>query len=251
MTYSFKTAGWPERLWRTNNRADLARGNVPGSTPFSTFGEFVSTGAVTNGVVWETGMPLTLTVPNSIQLTVASSSASDTGDVAIRYLDGNLVERTEVVTLDGTTPVTTVATDIRAINNAYSKDGPVVGNVTMTSGGTTYARVQAGGIQFNTSLVRVPINKRLMVTAIYAGATSSTSDAKVTVKLETSFTNGDSFANQGYLHPLGAVSLQNNTATFPDFGPFPIPAGEWIGFTFKADKAVDVTAGLFGWLENA
>jgi hypothetical protein len=46
MTYSFKTAGWPERLWRTNNDADIARGNVPGSTPFSTFGGFVSTGAV-------------------------------------------------------------------------------------------------------------------------------------------------------------------------------------------------------------
>lgn len=251
MIYSFKTAGWPERLWRTNNRDDIARGNVPGSYPYNTFGEFISDGEVENGIVWETGMPLTLTVPNNIQLTLVSTSASDTGQIGIRYLDGDLIERTETVTLNGTTPVTTTATDIRAINNAYSKDGPVVGAVSFTNGVVTYAFIPAGDIQFNTSLQRVPAGKRLMITSIYAGAASATADTRCVVKIETSFINGDSFADQGYLHPLGAVGLQNGSATFPDFGPFPIPAGEWVGFTFKASKAVDVTAGLFGYMENA
>lgn len=250
MAYSFKTSGWPERLWRNNNRPDIARGNVPGSYPYSAFGEFISDGAVTDGVVWETGMPTTFTVPNSIQLTLVSTSASDTGDIGIRYLDGDLIERTETVTMTGTTPVTTVTTDIRAINNAYSKNGPLVGNVTMTSGGTTYALIPAGDVQFNTSLQRVPAGKRLMITSIYAGSASSTADAKAVVKLETSFINGDSFAEQGWFHPLGGVALQNNSATFPDFGPFPISAGEWVGFTFKCDKAVDVSAGFFGWMED-
>jgi len=251
MIYSFKTAGWPERLWRTNNRDDIARGNVPGSYPYSTFGEFISGGAVENGIVWETGMPLTLTVPNNIQLTLVSTSASDTGQIGIRYLDGDLIERTETVTLNGTTPVTTTATDIRAINNAYSKNGPVVGAVSFTNGGVTYAYIPAGDIQFNTSLHRVPAGKRLMITSMYAGSASATADARCVVKLETSFINGDSFADQGYLHPLGAVGLQNGSATFTGFGPFPIPAGEWVGFTFKGSKALDVTAGLFGYMENA
>jgi len=195
-------------------------------------------------------MPTTFTVPNSIQLTLVSTSASDTGDIGIRYLDGDLIERTETVTMTGTTPVTTVATDIRAINKAYSKNGPLVGNVTMTSGGTTYALIPAGDVQFNTSLQRVPAGKRLMITSIYAGSASSTADAKTVVKLETSFINGDSFAEQGWFHPLGGVALQNNTSTFPDFGPFPIAAGEWVGFTFKCDKSVDVAAGFFGWMED-
>ena len=251
MTYSFKTSGWPERLWRSNNRADIARGNVPGTTPFSTFGENITSGAATDVVVWETGMPNTLTVPSSIQLSVASTSASDTGQIGMRYLDGDLLERVEVLTLNGTTTVLTAATDVRAITNVYAKGGPVVGTVSLTNGGVTYALIPAGDIQFNTSMVRVPANKRLMLTSIYAGSTSSTADAKCVIKLETTFINGDSFADQGYLHPLGAVALQNNTATFPDFGPFPIPGGEWVGFTFKCDKAVDVTAGMFGWLEDA
>jgi len=250
VTYSFKTSGWPERLWRTNNNADIARGNVPGSTPFSTFGEKAVSGSGTS-IVWQTGMPNTLTVPDNIQLTLVSTSASDTGDIVLRYLDGNLIERYETVTLDGTTPVTTTATDIRALNNAYSKFGPVAGTVTMTSGGTTYGRMTAGDIQFHTSMIRVPSNKRLMLTGLYAGSASGSSASRVIVSLVTSFINGDSFADDGYLHPLAAVALQDNSSTFPNFGPFPIPGGEWVGFRAKWDKAADITAGFFGYMENA
>ena len=244
------TQPWPERLWRTNNAADIARGNVPGSTPFTSFGENVVTGSGTS-IVWQTGMPTTLTVPDNIQLTIVSDSASDTGDIVIRYLDGNLIERYETVTLNGTTSVTTTATDIRALNNAYSKFGPVNGTITKTSGGTTYGRISAGDIQFNTSMIRVPANKRLMLTGLYAGAASGSSDSRVIVSLVTSFINGDSFAEDGYLHPLAAVALQDNSSTFPNFGPFPIAGGEWVGFRAKWDKAADITAGFFGYLENA
>ena len=250
MTYSFKVSGWPERLWRTNNDADIARGNVPGSTPYSTFGEKVVTGAGTS-IIWQTGMPTTLTVPDSIQLTASSTDAGDVGDVVIRYLDGNLIERSETLTLNGTNNVTTTATDIRAVNNIYSKFGPVAGTITFTSGGTTYAIMSAGDIQFQTSMIRVPANKRLMLTGLYAGAASGSSDSRVVVSLVTSFINGDSFADDGYLHPLAAVAIQDGSATFPGFGPFPIPAGEWVGFRAKWDKAADITAGFFGYMENA
>jgi hypothetical protein len=196
-------------------------------------------------------MPTTLTVPDNIQLTIVSDSASDTGDIVMRYLDGNLIERHETVTLNGTTSVTTTATDIRALNNAYSKFGPVNGTITMTSGGTTYGRMSAGDIQFHTSMIRVPANKRLMLTGLYAGSASGNSDSKVIISLVTSFINGDSFAEDGYLHPLAAVALQDNSSTFPNFGPFPIAGGEWVGFRAKWDKAADITAGFFGYLENA
>ena len=250
MTYSFKTSGWPERLWRTNNDADIARGNVPGSTPFSTFGEKVVTGSGTS-IVWQTGMPNTLTAPDNIQLTIVSTSALDTGEIVIKYLDGNLIERYETVTLNGTTSVTTNATDIRAINNAYSKYGPVNGTITFVSGGVTYGRMTAGDIQFHTSMIRVPANKRLMLTGLYAGAASGSSDSRVVVSLVTSFINGDSFADDGWLHPLAAVGIQDSSATFPNFGPFPIPAGEWVGFKASWDKATTITAGFFGYMEDA
>lgn len=249
MTYSFQKSGWPERLWRANNVADIARGNVPGSTPYSTFGEKAVTGSGTS-IVWQTGMPNTLTVPNSIQLTLVSTSASDTGNIVIQYLDANLIQRYETVTLDGLTPVTTSATDIRALNNAYSKFGPVNGTITFTSGGVTYGRMTTGDIQFHTSMIRVPANKRLMMSSIYTGSASGSSDSRVVVSLVTSFINGDSFANDGYLHPLAAVGVQDSSEAL-SFGPFPIPGGEWVGFRATWDKATTITAGFFGWLEDA
>ena len=252
MPYSPKQSGWPERLWRSNNAMDVARGNVPGSTPFSAFGEKVVSGSG-ESVVWQTGMPTTLTVPDNIQLTIASTSASDTGQIVLRYLDGDLNPQYETVTLNGTTPVQTVATDIRALNNVYSRFGPVNGTITMTSGGVTYGRMTAGDIQFHTSMIRVPAKKRLMLTGIYAGAASDSqgsSGSRVIVSLVTSFISGDSFADDGYLHPLAAVALQDGSSTFPGFGPFPIPAGEWVGFKSRWSKAADITAGLFGWLED-
>jgi hypothetical protein len=252
MSYSFKTSGWPERLWRTNNEADIARGNVPGSYQFTSFGECETTGASTNRVLWETGMPTQLTVPDSIQLTLVSTSASDTGVVKIRYLDGDLIERTEAVQLDGTTPVTTVATDIRAVNNAYYVDSATVaGTVTGTSGGIQYLRINIGEIQFNTSMQRIPAGKRLMITAVYGGSTSGTAESATKVKLETTFINGDSFADLGVLHPLAALGLQDNSTSLVGFPAIPIPSGEWVGFTFSTDKAANVSGGYFGYMENA
>lgn len=241
-------ANWTERLWRTNNDADIARGGVNATSPFTTFGEKDVTGSGST-IIWNTGMPTTLTVPNSIQLTVVSTSASDTGEIVIRYLNGDLIEEAETLTLNGLSSVTTTATGIRAINNIYSKSGPVAGNVTFTNGGTTYARISAGQLQFYTSLVRVPANRRLMLTGLYSGAASGTSDSRVVVRLVTSFINGDSFADDGYLHSVAGIAIQDASETFPKFGPFPIPAGEWVGFTANHDKAATITAGMFGYTE--
>lgn len=243
------TQSWHERLWRTNNLADIARGEVPGSKPFSAFGENVTSGPVTDQVLWETGMPTTLTVPDSIQLSFVSSAA-DTRRLKLVYLDGDLVERDETITLTGTTPVLTTATDIRFVNRLYSLDGAAATNVTATSGGVTYARLNSGGVQFDQAMYRVPAGRRLMVNSLYAGAASGSSASRVVVKAEVSFFNGDSFGEQGILHPVGGIALQDSAVTLP-FGPFPIPAGEIAALTFTCDKAADVVGGFFGWTETA
>lgn len=230
--------------------ADVARGKVTGAYPYAVFGQIDATAGVET-IVWETGMPASFTVPNSIQLTVSSSSASDTGTVKIKYLDGNLVAQEEEIQLAGTTPVLTQATDIRAINNAYSMNGALVGNVTFSSGGTVYAYIPAGDLQFNSTLQRVPAGKRLMIHSIYAGSASGSSAARAIIKLESTAINGDSFAEQGYLHPLGAIAAQDNSATLAGVPPFAVNAGEWVALTVLCDKDATVTGGMFGWFEDA
>lgn len=250
MTQFPKTSGWPERIWRNANVADIARGLVPGAKPFASFGEHISTGAVARQVLWETGMPATLTVPAGIGLSLVSNSAGDIGRrLKLAYLDGDLLARTETITLNGLTPVATAATDIRFVNNLYSIDGPTSGAVSATNGGTTYAFMPAADVQFNAAVFRVPSNKRLMLTALYGGSVSGTSTAKTVIKIETTFFNGDAFADQGILHPIGGVGLQDATTTLA-FGPFPIPPGEIVAMTYKTDKSADVTGGFFGWIED-
>ena len=244
----FGVQSWAERLWRTNNTADIARGRVPGTRPFAAFGERVTTGAATDHILWETGMPNTLTIPKSVQMSFVSTGA-DTRGFKLVYLDEDLVERTEVVTLNGTTPVLTQATDIRFINILYSLNGPLPDRVvTVTSGGVQFARVNAGDVQFNQAMYRVPKDRRLMVTSLYAGSASASSDARMVVKFETTFYNGDRFGEEGILHPVGGVALQDSATTL-SANPFPIPAGEIIAFTFKTDKGADVIGGFFGFTE--
>jgi hypothetical protein len=243
------TQSWHERLWRTNNTADIARGQVPGARPFAAFGERITSGSVTKAVLWETGMPAALTVPNAIQMQIVSSG-SDTRRFKLVYLDDGLFEREEVLTLDGTTPVPTQATDIRFVNNLYSLDGPAARTVTLSASALTYAVVGTGEVQFNQAAYRVPAGRRLMLTSLYAGSASSSSDARVVVRIEISFFNGDSFGAQGILHPVGGIALQDDATTL-SFGPFPIPSGEIVAMTLKCDKAADILGGFFGWTETA
>lgn len=245
-----KTSGWPERLWRNVNTFDIARGIVPGSKLWHIFG-LTDTVAGVERIVQETGMPDTLTVPAGVRLSVVSTSASDTGILKIRYLDGSLVERTEAVQLNGLTPVLTQATDIRAVNNAYLMNNGAVGTITASASGIQQLRINQGDVQYNAALYRVPAGKRLMVNAMFAGSTSGSTAAKTVVKFEGSFANGDVFGDQGYLHPLAAVGLQDNSVTLSDFGPFAVSEGQWVAFTAISDKPATVTAGAFGWLEDA
>jgi hypothetical protein len=245
-----KTAGWPERTWRNLYSADVARGIVPGAEVYINFAEIVLDGAHAEVPLWESLMPHVFTKPNGIRLSVVSTSALDTGQIRLVYLDANLDKRVETIVLTGLTPVLTVATDVHAILSVYSAGVPVVGSVRLTNGGTLFAVIPAGSLQFNTGIQRVPAGYRLMIHSMYAGSTSETSSAKVIVGLYSSVTNGESFQSSGPVFPVAKVGMQDNSVTMTGFPPLAISSGEWIGFFVTCDKAADITAGIFGWIEK-
>jgi len=240
---------WPERIWRSQYGLDVARGDVAESRPISTFGEYVSSGPMNEQPVWETTMGSTFVVPNRVQLSVVSTSAADTGQIVLHYLDGDLNEQTEVITLTGLTPGLTQAADVRAVLSAYHRGGPPAGDVTMTSGGVTYGKIGVGSVQLDTSFFRVPAGKIFVVHSLYAGAVSGTSAARVVIKIQTTRVLLDSYADEGILYPLAAVGVQDTSVTLGLPHPLAVPSGEWIGLTATSNKAADVTAGLFGWIE--
>jgi hypothetical protein len=247
---ALKAAGWPERTWRNLYSSDVARGIVPGASVFISFAEIVLNAAHDEVPIWETPMPHVFTPPNGIRLSVVSTSDLDTGTVRLVYLDANLEKRVESIVLTGLTPVLTVATDIHAVLTVYTLGVPVVGTVSMTNNGTTFAIVPAGSYQFNTGIQRVPAGYRVMIHSLFAGATSGSAAAKVSIGVYSSMVEGESFQSAGPVFPVAKIGLQDNSVTMSGFPPLAVTSGNWIGLYATCDKAANVTAGLFGWIEK-
>lgn len=110
--------------------------------------------------LWEGPTGVYVFPATAIQMRVVSTSANDTAagtgarTVHIHYLDTNYLEGVEVVTLNGTTPVNTVATNILRINGFHVTTagslGSSAGSISLqdTVGGVTYAFILA---TFNTA----------------------------------------------------------------------------------------------------
>lgn len=77
---------------------------------------------------------------SALALSAVSSSASDTMPVLIRGLDANYWPIEEVVTLNGTSAVTTSKAFLR-VNQAVILSGANVGNITITNDGTVLAYI--------------------------------------------------------------------------------------------------------------
>jgi len=241
----------------------VARGDVPGTELFSAYGELVTTGAVTDHVVWAKEGEGDLNIPDAagVQVSIVSSSADDAASgtgaqtIEIHYLDADLAEQSETITLNGTTPVNTVATDIRFVNCmhavSFGSGKKFAGNITISNGGNTYAYASAGGRRCTSAMRRVPANKRLMISGIYAGSSSGSAAAKTIVRLvATGMGNHDYTETVGVTLPQAGISLQDSGESIVFEMPFPIAAGMIVGFEATSDKATTINAGFFGWLEN-
>jgi hypothetical protein len=147
---------------------------------FSAIGERSVIGTTVQGEdIWE-GTAVSIPVPPEAgeQMTIVSSSTADNGatttgvlTVRIEYLDGSGLEQTEDITVNGTTPVNTVATDIAFVNDFYAltvgSNGVAKGTLyiyKLGSATTIYNLITPGG---NKSLVinrKIPTGKDFYIT---------------------------------------------------------------------------------------
>lgn len=166
---------------------ETALGNVAGRSILSAMGERESMGTTATGEdIWR-GNELspaptsTVEIPTPAgageQMTVVSESQADNGTSAtgiltlrLEYLDASGDEQTEDITLNGTSGVNTVATDIRFVNDMYAltvgSNGVAEDHIKIYKTGTVglvYNMIHQGG---NKSLVphrMVPNGKRLVL----------------------------------------------------------------------------------------
>lgn len=256
---------WNERIWRLMfaQQLEVTRGRVEGATPVVIDGYLVTSGAAAEVLVLD-GSSIkdpNVAPPEGLQMSIVSTSAQDgpggTGvrSISMHYLDDALAPHDEVIVLNGTTPVLTSATNIRWVGEihlvTYGAGKAFAGDLAVSNAGTRYKFLSAGSRTTRSSAYRVPAGKRLIVHTIYAGSSSGTSAARVTVDFVTSRVDTMSFADAGLLITQGMIALQDNSVILSDGALYALPAGEIIALRATTDKAATITAGVYGWLEDA
>jgi len=155
-------------------KLQIARGQIPYHEVRNIFGWQAST--TTSFIpLWENAT--TYTYPTSaLTMTVTSASASDDGGtVTIIGLDANYDIISETVTADnGSAPVTTKGF-FRINDVIFSNDGTNVGDITISNGGTTYAKILAGVGRNQASIYTVPNGYEFYLYRIDAFSNDSTS----------------------------------------------------------------------------
>jgi hypothetical protein len=250
---------WREQYLNTGSyEHEIARGNVRGAYPYAAYGKLTTSGAVT-GVLIRDQDGTALQVPQGVQLSIVSTSANDTADgtgvrtVVVEYLNGDLDYSFEVVALNGTTPVTTLATDVRwvqAVHAATVGSGTnAAGDITVANGGATYLKMMTGERTTHNSFTRVPRQRRLFVTELYAGSSSGSAASKVLIEGVSTQINGLDQSETGLYYKVAGIALQDSSTTLSLTAPLPVNAGQIFGFVATGDKGATITAGYLGWIE--
>ena len=238
---------------------DIARGYVPGAVRFGSFGERELVGETSNQIIWSNGA-FSSPHPTGIRISVVSTSGNDSSagtgirTLEIHYLDNNLDEQVETITMTGTTPVLTVATNIRFINLVhmitFGALAHAAGNITFTNNGNNYAEILAGNaVQFSSARM-VPRGKVFYLSGATAGSVSGSAAAKVLIRLAANSYSGNIFNNPFALVPYGSISVQDNTVAFNFPVPFKFISGVVVALLASSDKSCTVSGSIYGWLED-
>lgn len=187
---------------------------------------------------------------------VVSSSAADSGTgtgaqkVHVYYLDANWVEKTEVVTLNGTSPVSLAATDVTHIQGfevaQVGSGGAAAGNVDLQNptGTATWARIAAGTNVYFNCRVHVPAGHRLFIVEWTASAFNGA--AKFHLDAEHAHAGGGTV-----FHTSDMVMVEKSAANPQLLTPIVVEEKSHVQVRARAKAAgTDVVARVGFWIEE-
>lgn len=245
--------------YQINYPVNVSRGVITGAQPFYGYGRKTTSGA-DSGVLWPNGA---FVFPSSagVQISIVSTSANDTAagtgirTLEVHYLDANLAEKFETITMNGTTPVLTVATNIRFIQCmhmvTFGSGLSAAGNISASNAGNTHSYIAAGDTRCTSSVRMVPAGKRLIIHDVYAGSVSGAAAAVTTVNAATPSFEGHDYTTSNLFMPLASAAFQDNSSGISIECPLIFTEGQSFGFTFTTDKVATVVGQWFGWIEKA
>lgn len=243
----------------------IGMGKIAGHSMFRGFGRRADLSTGTGGNdIWD-GVAVAFVYPNQTtgeQMTLISTSANDTSagsgvqQVEIHYLDAAGAQLQEVVTLNGTLPVNTVATNIRFVQfiNAHrvtagSIGTSAAGDITIYSTATPakiYNIIRAGGGVSLSSQRMVPAGVTFYLSYMLVTGASS---KPLSVRLSATC-NDIGELTSGIFNFNEIFEMQDSTVAIQITVPRPMPA-----FTIIKGNATSTTAGgacsvsYGGWIE--
>lgn len=244
---------------------DIAKGNVPNHRPIRIHGMNPDVDNVREDLIYNGG---TYVFPAAaIQMEVVSTSASDTiagtgvQKIEIHWLDENYVEYDEEISLNGATPVLTVATNILRINGMHSiqvgSGGVAAGDIIIrpVGGGNTYGIIPATLNQLIQAVYTVPKDKRFFITdwSVGAGNAAGGRYCEFTLRATAHDDEGIIEYIAGVFHVWGLIAAQD--ANYQQFFTLPIklPSKTDIKLSAVSDAgtASAMTSGCVeGWIED-
>lgn len=211
------------------------------------------------------GTQYTFPPAGGIQMYLVSTSASDSAagtgvrTVELNYLDNTYAQQTEIITLNGVTPVTTVATNILRVNDLHThtvgSNGTAVGNISLKNipGTIQYAQISIGYNIDLSSVYTVPLGKVFILTAWDFSAGTATGSHFTQGFLRSTSTH-DGILAPGVFHVQDFSGVLNNSNDTELNVPIYVPATADIKMSAVSDaanSAVLCTAHFGGWLEDA
>lgn len=136
-----------------------------------------------NETIWDAG-GIYAYPASAVVMTVASASgATDAGvKVTVFGLDANYAEQSEEVTLNASGTINTTGSYIRVFRAFVSGATAPAGNIDISNGGTTYARITAGENQTLMAVYTVPAGKTLYLHNGTATHGTDTAGAFMTIR---------------------------------------------------------------------
>lgn len=223
------------------------------------YGKLDAAAAVTNHIVHP--IPATPSIPiiapAGVQLSFVSTSVNDaaggTGirSIHVHYLDANLINRDEQIVLNGTTPVLSVATNIRHVTcmhiETFGSGKAAAGNISASNGGITYSYIPTGEVRCTSSIRRVPAGYTFMVESIFGSAISAVNKIEAFLEFGMTYIQGHDFTESGILIPFMGIGLLDAPESVTLNTPFPVPEGVILAMQVTTTDAAFVTGGYTGY----
>lgn len=214
----------------------VSRGQIPGHSIRNIFGTNSAIGT-TFVTPWENNTQLPF-LSSAQQLSLVSTSTSDTSvNILIVGTDGDYNYLTEVVSLNGTTPVTTTKSFFR-INDLITASGNAVGDVTASYNSVVYAKIIAGRGRNQAAVFTVPKDYSFYLGRIDGFSATANNDTKyLTFRNQVTYSDGRVFnvAQTAFLQRMDVTRLL----------PFKVPEKARIEFQLKLNsQTADI--GIFG-----